>query len=219
MALSEEEFFPVSRPVSLDDYKYIDEVIVDVLKIPRQQKSQLFGRNVALLRRRELYLEMQRSGVLDNDPAKNVRTIFEPAPESTLAPIEVGIDSVNYFGNHKDWRNVSLVIDDQDGVLNDERQKYLERARGQRPNTDRFEFSLTLARIRPEMATASLLAQLSDGIPPSITLSPVSIPRRRSLQTQERDKRSLLPPPSQNPVVRTVRPIPQSLLDSLRPKE
>lgn len=222
MSLREEESFALSRPVGDDDWNYINAAIVDALKIPNHQKTQDYGHNVVLLRRRELYLTMSQSGILTDDPDENLAAILEPTIDSSLQPIEVGVDSVKFFGNHKDWRNVALVVGDANATLSDERHTYLERARGYRTRNDRFEFNVTLARIRPELATTSLLAQLSADMPSTVTLTPMIITqsdRRPARKITEHTIDNILPPFSRatNKDVRTLRPIPQSFLASLRP--
>ncbi|TAL14505.1 hypothetical protein EPN95_02840 [Patescibacteria group bacterium] len=223
MPLQEFESFAISRPVSEDDWTYINASIVDILKIPPQQHAQEFGHNVVLARRQELYRIMQQSGVLSDHPDKNIDAILEPRIASSLAPVEVPVDGVKFFGENEHWRNVALVVGGEDDTLSSERRTYLERARLRAAKSDRFEFNVTLARVRPEVATATFLAQLSAGIPSVITLNPVITTeqnRRRTPGGPTNPADNILPPISRmtNKDVRTLRPIPQSLLDSLKPK-
>jgi|GEM_PF-2008184 len=228
MPSREPEPFDIRRTISSEDAAGITDTIVSKIDANDRLSTPLV-RGLILVRPDELTDRMKRSGILTHDKEQNVAKILEPTLTSALNPVEVPVHRLKFTEYGTEWATLRLMLADVTRTLTDERRAYLARARGHELSGDHYGFDILLARVRTELANISFLKQLKPAMPKTITLeavsswSPDSVPKT-TLPSKKGNSFGLadplnLPPRITSQDIRAVRPIPQSLLDSLRPKE
>jgi len=161
---------------------------------------------------------MWENGVRDSDIATSHKRILLPIVASSLLPIERKVD-LQYVGDDPRWRSIALIIDDsEDMVLANERRAYLRRASGESfRGLGNFAPDITLARIRPRLATSALLDEIASQMPDSVMLDPATTSFPTHMPERMQETLGLIPVvPSRTP--RQVGSIPDGLLRTLRPR-
>lgn len=172
-----------------------------------------------------------RNGIRGNpDSAGSVglRQVIYPIPKTAAESLTVNVLGVNYFGPAMGRRALSLVLEDEDRVLENERREYITRmgkqfARLAVPH-------VTVLNLDRFFATSDVLAWAESVAPKTITLDPMKThpfieephrkpQRKKMMRPEAHSELHHTPDLSAIPIrnLANTPKIPQGLLSSIRP--
>lgn len=166
-----ENHFSIRRPLHEASIGQIHDAMKNLppgMVVPRPDK----GLGLTLVERNFIARNTTRKQT--HNPQSRYNQIFRPIIKSSLEQQDVRVNDVRYFGHNLGRISLALVLDDADGILDNEHTTYSNRIKTiKRIGAIGFIPHVTVGSIPHERATSTLLSALESNMPDYVTLQPV----------------------------------------------
>jgi hypothetical protein len=200
--LMTENQFSIRRPLHETSIAQVHEAMENLPPkkvMPRADR----GLGLTLVERSFISRNMNRSHI--HSAQSRYNHIFRPIVRSSLEQQNVRVNDVRYFGHNLGRISLALVLDDAEGILDNEHTTYSKRIRALKEiGSIAFIPHITVGSIPHEHATSTLLSALESNMPDTVTLQPVRTKDPQFLPYTMQEAINLhngiLPPPKPTPV-------------------